>query len=66
MPLQDPFKHCFVGSRDKMRVTEKGLYQWGQKLEIQNAEWVLCLTAGLGMWHGHSNCQDTYKDKGKV
>jgi hypothetical protein len=37
----------------------------GEKLDIQNTEYFLCLTAGLGIWHGHSDCQTFTRTKDK-
>jgi hypothetical protein len=37
----------------------------GEKLEVQNAENFLCVTTGLGIWHGHSDCQTFTKTKDK-
>ena len=37
----------------------------GEKLEIENAEYFLNLTAALGIWHGHSDCQTFTRTKDK-
>jgi len=50
-----------------MRVKKKNrlVLVMGEKLEIRNEESFLCVTAGLGIWHGHSDCQTFTRTKDK-
>jgi len=38
----------------------------GEELEIQSAEYLLCLTAGLGIWLGNFRLSDIHKNKQQV